>query len=141
MESRAMKIKAEFKKLKKLRIRLIDDEELIRDSLSMTFKAKGCRLLAVETAETGLKALQGDSIDIIICDYRLPGINGLEFFKQIKESHPDRVKILITAYGDNGISMRASELGVHDVIKKPFSIDAIIESLGLLFEGKNGGNN
>ena len=124
---------AAFKKLENLRTLLIDDDELVRDSLSMTFRAKGCRLLAVETAETGLQALQGDSIDIIICDYRLPGISGLEFFKQIKESHPDRVKILITAYGDNGISLQASEVGVHDVIKKPFSIDAIIESLGLLF--------
>ena len=141
MKSRDMKIKAAFKKLENLRTLLIDDDELVRDSLSMTFKAKGCHLLAVETGETGLQALQEDSIDIIICDYRLPGINGLEFFKQIKESHPDRVKILITAYGDNGISMQASELGVHDVIMKPFSIDAIIESLGLLFEGKNGGNN
>lgn len=136
MGSRDMEIKAEFKKMEKMRTLLIDDDELIRDSLSMTFKAKACHLLAVETAEAGLQTLQENSFDIIICDYRLPGIDGLGFFKEIKESHPDLIKILITAYGDNGMSVQASELGVHRVIKKPFSIDVIIESLGLFLKGK-----
>lgn len=136
MGSRDIKLKAEFKKLEKMRTLLIDDDEIIRDSFSMAFKTKGCCLLAVEIAESGLKALQGNSIDIVISDYRLPGINGLEFFTRIKESHPDLIKILITAYDDNGMSMQASELGVHHVIEKPFSIEAIIGSLGFFLKEK-----
>ncbi len=131
MRSYDMKIKSVFKKLKNLRTLLIDDDDLVRDSLYMTFKGKRCSMLAVKSAEIGLQELQGDSIDIVICDYMLPGMNGLDFFKQIKDSHPDLIKVLITAYGGNEISLLASESGIQDVIKKPFSIDTIIGSLGL----------
>jgi DNA-binding NtrC family response regulator len=57
-------------------------------------------LLALETAEEGVDALKSDSYDIIISDYRLPGMDGLEFFKLIGESHPNAIMILATAYGN-----------------------------------------
>ena len=72
-----------FATLKEKRLLLIDDDEWIRDSLSLFFELQGCSLVALETAEEGLKELSRRSYDIIIADYKLPGMNGLEFFKRI----------------------------------------------------------
>jgi DNA-binding NtrC family response regulator len=123
-----------FDKLKDMKILLIDDDEWIRDSLSLFFEFEPCVFQALETAEQGLKELETKDYDIIILDYRLPGMNGLEFLKRIQQTHPEVIKILITAYGSKEIFSQAIELGVHDFIDKPFSTKAIEDSLSRLTE-------
>lgn len=118
-----------FKRLKKMKILLIEDDEWIRDSLSLFFKSEGCHLLALETAEEGLKLLNQQSYEIIIADYRLPGINGLEFFKIVKSMYPKSIQILITAYGSDEVVKEAKCIGIHDLIKKPFTTKIIEDSL------------
>lgn len=131
-----------FSKLKNLRTLLIDDDELVCDSLGRVFKAKGCYLMTVETAEEGLQVIEQETFDVIISDYRLPGINGLEFFKRTSSSHPNTVNLLITAYGDNEMVAEALSAGAHDIIEKPFSPETIIASLVSLLENhkKKAGN-
>jgi DNA-binding NtrC family response regulator len=118
-----------FRKLKEKKILLIDDDEWIRDSLSLFFKNEGCHLLAIETAEEALNLLKKQSYEIIITDYRLPGMDGLEFFKKIQNSHPRVVKILVTAYGSKEVMSEATKIGIQDIIRKPFTTRAIEESL------------
>jgi len=118
-----------FSKLKAMKLLLIDDDEWIRDSLSIFFEGEGCHLLALETAEDGLEELKSQDYDIIIADYRLPGMDGLEFLKRSQETNPNAMRVLITAYGNSEIFSKAYKLGVQDVIKKPFTIESIEESL------------
>ena len=117
-----------------MKILLIDDDEWIRDSLTLFFENEGCCLVALETAEEGMAALKKKSYDIIIADYKLPGMDGLEFFKHLQKSHPDVIKILITAYGSNGVVSEAFKLGIHDFIDKPFTSKTIESSLSRLIE-------
>lgn len=123
-----------FKKLKKLTTLLVDDDALIRDSLSIAFKAKGCSMRTVESAEEALKALETEHFDIIISDLRLPGKDGLEFFKLANIFLPDTIKVLITAYRDRDFSSEASNIGIHDFIEKPFLTGTLFESLAGLVE-------
>jgi DNA-binding NtrC family response regulator len=123
-----------FSKLKSMKILLIDDDEWIRHSMSVFFEFEGCRLQAFETAEEGMEALKGQTYDIIIADYRLPGMDGLEFVRRSQKTHPDAVRILITAYGSREVVADAYRLGIQDVIKKPFAIESIEESLCRLIE-------
>ncbi|MGA1865032.1 MAG: response regulator [bacterium] len=111
---------------------LIDDDEWIRDSLSLFFKNEGCHLLALETAEEALKLLKKQSYEIIITDYRLPGMDGLEFFRKIQNSHPRVIKILVTAYGNKDVFSEAIKIGIQDIINKPFTTRIIEESLSRL---------
>ena len=120
-----------FDELKKLKTLLVDDDELIRDSLSMTFATKGCFLQVAETAEQGLQAIKEQQFDIIISDFRLPGMNGLDFLKLTAVTQPQAVKFLITAYRDDHIFSEAIRLGVHEFIEKPFSVRALINLLAL----------
>jgi len=118
-----------FRKLKEMSILLIDDDEWIRDSLSIFFENEGCQLTALETAEEGMKALERKTFDIIITDYRLPGMDGLEFFKRIKRSQTNPMKVLITAYRSNDVISEAKRIGIQDFIEKPFTIKTIGDSL------------
>ena len=117
-----------FNKLKEFRTLLIDDDELIRDSLGMAFTNKGCYLRTAETAEEGLRALRDESFDVIISDFNLPGMDGLEFFRLASWSYPNTVNVLITAYGDNEIAAKSSEIGVHEFVEKPFTVNRLMAS-------------
>ena len=123
-----------YEKLKKMQILLIDDDEWIRDALRIFFEEEGCRLVALETAEEGIEALQSQDYDIVIADYRLPGMDGLEFLSRIKLSHPNVIQILITAYANDEIVAKANSLGIHELISKPFSSRNIEDSLSRLVQ-------
>lgn len=121
-------------KIKQMKMLVIDNDQWIRDSLSLYFENEGCHLFALETAEEGINAIKKDKFDIFIVDYRLPGMDGLDFFNRIKESNPDVVKILITAHGTEDIVARAMEMDVHEVINKPFSTDEIKKVLSRVID-------
>ena len=123
-----------YTRLKEMKILLIDDDEWIRDSLTLFFEGEGCHLVALETAEEGMDALSESSYDIIIADYKLPGMDGLEFFRHLQKTHPNVIKILITAYGSKEVVSEASKLGINDYIGKPFTSKTIESSLSRLIE-------
>jgi len=125
-----------FNKLKKLKTLLVDDDELIRDSLKIAFTAKGCSMRVAENAEQGLQAITEEQFDIIISDYRLPGMNGLDFIKQAAVTQPQAVKFLITAYRDDHIFSEAARMGVNEFIEKPFSVKALVALLALSLKGQ-----
>jgi DNA-binding NtrC family response regulator len=125
-----------FDELKQVKTLLVDDDELIRDSLSMAFQNKGCFMRAAESAEEGLQAIKEEQFDIIISDFRLPGMNGLDFLKMATATHPEAVKFLITAYRDDHIFSEAIRLGVHEFIEKPFSVKVLIDLLALSIKRK-----
>jgi DNA-binding NtrC family response regulator len=125
-----------FSKLKDKKILLVDDDEWIRDSLTVYLSTEGCHILAVKTAEEGLELLKQEDWDIILTDYKLPGIDGLTFSKKIQEIRPDAIKILMTAYKSKEVVSEARSVGIQDLIDKPFTIKTIEDSLSRLLHGK-----
>ena len=125
-----------FSKLKDKKILLVEDDEWIRDSLTGYFGTEGCHILAVETAEEGIRLIKQEDWDIILTDYKLPGIDGLTFSKRIQEIRPDAIKILITAYKTKAVVSEARNAGIQDLIDKPFTIKTIEDSLSRLLHGK-----
>jgi two-component system, response regulator, stage 0 sporulation protein F len=123
-----------FSKLKDKKILLVDDDEWIRDSLTLYFDTEGCHMVAVETAEEGLELLKQQTYDIILIDYKLPGMDGLTFSKKIQKMRPDAVKILITAYKTKEVVSEARQIGIQDLIDKPFTIGTIEDSLSRLIQ-------
>lgn len=123
-----------FSKLKDMKTLLIEDDAMIRNALSMAFKNKDCCLRVCKNAEQGLQVLKEELFDIIICDFRLPDMNGLEFFKLVGNRPSHILKILISGYGDKKLSSESSQVGVHAFIPKPFSIKQLIHILVQLVE-------
>ena len=120
-----------FNELKRVKTLLVDDDELIRDALGIAFKNKGCFMRAAESAEEGLNAIKEEQFDVIISDFRLPGINGLDFLKLAAVTHPHAVNILITAYRDEYMFSEAIRIGIAEFIEKPFSVKALVGLLAV----------
>ena len=118
-----------FNRIKNMKILLVDDDEWIRDSLRLFFEAEGCNLLTFETAEEGMEAVKQQVYDIVISDYKLPGMDGLEFLRRVKEKQPNAFEILITAYANREICEEAKMVGVRDIIPKPFTSEDVETSL------------
>jgi len=125
-----------FSKIKTMKILLIDDDELIRDSFQLAFSQKGCFLMAVETAEEGLCVLQSNKFDIIISDFTLPGMNGIDFFKQAAINQIDTANVLISGNISPEKLLEKNEAKVHDFVQKPFSVTALAHTLAALTENK-----
>ena len=121
-------------KINDKKILLVDSSERIRDALSLFFELEECEFLAVGTPEEALKALRKDNYDIIIADYHLPGLNGLEFLIHVKSNFKKTLAILTTSHGDSRIAEEAQKGGIRNVIRKPFSAETLIFHLILLLE-------
>lgn len=128
-----------FEEIKDKKILLIDDDESIRDSMSMFFLGEGIHIDTFETAEEGVDAIKKQHYDIIITDYRLPGMDGLSFLKHIHEICPDSFKIFLTAYGSREVLTAATGLGVDEYIEKPFTTRLIKDALSRLADKRKSG--
>jgi len=125
-----------FAQLQKMKVLLVEDDQWVRDSLRRFFANENCALMVVETGEDALEIVKNQDCDIIITDYRLPGINGLEFLKRAQEIKPGFKKILLTAYMSEAVISEAFRLGVHEFIEKPFSMEDMEEALVRVLEKK-----
>ena len=111
------------------RVLLVDDEEDIRESLKMLLEA-GLEDVDVETAASGAAALaiiDAMGVDLIITDYKMPGMNGLEFLQKANKVAPKTPRILVTAFPDLDIAIKAiNEAGIENFFTKPFEPDQVL---------------
>ena len=124
-----------FSRLKNMNILLIDDDEWIRDAMRIFFETEGCRITALETAEDALEMIHRQDYDIIICDYKLPGINGLALLKEVRQTRSDALTVLITAYKTADLVSEAKNIGVNAFIAKPFNSETVEATLNYLISG------
>lgn len=125
-----------FARLQGMNVLLVEDDQWVRDSLRRFFANENCALTVVETGEDALEIIKGNACDIIITDYRLPGMDGLEFLKKAQGINARVKKILLTAYMTEAVISEAFRLGVHEFIEKPFSTEDLEEALVRILEKK-----
>ena len=127
-----------FRELRNMKILLIDDDEWVRDSMSLLFEGEGCQILTLETGEEALKALKETNYHIIIADYRLPGMDGLDLLREVHKSHPETIRILITAYGSKAVISEATQMGIDEFVNKPFTSAEIEACLSRVIQRRKG---
>lgn len=106
-----------------VRILIVDDEAVVRKSLGSWLSEEG---YVVDTAESGKETLQklaGESWDVFIVDIKMPGMDGLELQKRLRDAQPDAIIIIMTAYASVETAVEAMKHGAHDYIVKPFEPD------------------
>ena len=108
---------------------LIDDEEKLRSLLAKIISLEGFQVLEAGDCKTGLKKLEQNEIDVVICDVKLPDGSGVEFSKIIKEKFPSIEVILLTAYGNIPDGVQAIKNGAFDYITKGDDNNRIIPLL------------
>ncbi|MHB8844746.1 MAG: response regulator [Nitrospirota bacterium] len=104
-------------------ILLVDDEASARTLVSAMLERSGYDVLAVADGSAAITALQerGD-IDLVIADYRMPGMDGLGLIRRIKERTPDLPVVMMTGYGDLESYLCAAGLGVVRYVGKPIGM-------------------
>src|SRR5689334_908440 len=105
-------------------ILVVDDEQLIRWTLTSRLTDEGYKVLEAENAANALKRVR-EGVDLVLLDYRLPDSDGLTVLKQIKENDPDILVILLTAYSSVDMAVEAMKHGAYHYANKPFNLDEI----------------
>ncbi|TPQ29306.1 phosphate regulon transcriptional regulator PhoB [Methylomonas sp. EFPC3] len=126
-----------------LNVLVVEDEDAIREMLVMVLEQASFKVLAVASAEQARESLADNMVDLIVLDWMLPGISGVEMARRLKSEpgYKDLPIILLTARGEEEDKIRGLEIGADDYITKPFSpreliarIKAVMRRSGKLSE-------
>jgi Response regulator containing CheY-like receiver, AAA-type ATPase, and DNA-binding domains len=109
---------------------VVDDEAAIRYSVSKTLQRVGYHVREAASGEDALDVMRAQNFDVVLTDVRMPpGLDGVELVRRIKDTDPDMVVILMTAYPSLGTAVEALRLGAHDYLIKPSSSQDIRQSV------------
>jgi two-component system response regulator PilR (NtrC family) len=109
-----------------LDILLVDDEQGLREVLEEQLVERGHNVQTAEDGGTGADYVKRRIFDVVICDVRLPQIDGLTLFRKIRKEAPGTDVILMTAYSDVGQAVSALKEGAYDYLTKPFDMDELL---------------
>jgi len=108
------------------RVLIIDDEPLMRMSISDALKDDGYEVHEAGLGKEGITLFRDNSFDVVITDLRLPDLDGIEVLKACRRYSPDAMVILITAHGSVDTAVEAMKFGAYDYVTKPFSMDELL---------------
>ena len=107
------------------RILIVDDELIVRDSLSKWFREEGYEIGAAESASEALTRMAESRWDIALVDIKMPGTDGIELQRRLREIDPELIVIIITGYASVETAVQALKNGAYDYVTKPFDPDDI----------------
>ncbi len=113
----------------KVRVLIVEDEQLIRWSLRQKLEACGYDVTEVENGKEAFAAIDKDTYDLVMLDYKLPDMTGLDILRKVREVDSDVVVIMMTAYSNVETAVDAIKLGAFDYISKPFDMDMVLSTV------------
>jgi len=117
-------------------ILVVDDEETIGALFKETLEELGHTVTITNDSLRGFELAKERSYNLVFLDLKMPGFDGAEFFKQIREIKPDLPVTIITGYPDSDLMMKALSIGPFGVIKKPFTSQEIITVINTYLNAK-----
>ncbi len=109
--------------VKENKVLIVDDDKSIRDFLTNFLKLKGYAWVSsVSTGQEALDTIKKEDIKLVFLDIKLPGMDGIEALRKIKELKQDTDVIMITGFPEESTAKEALEMGAYDYIMKPFDL-------------------
>jgi two-component system response regulator HydG len=118
----------------KANILIVDDEAVVRDSLGKWFSEEGYAVETASTAREALLKLPTERWDLAVLDIKMPGMDGLELQRKIREVHPEVIIVIMTGYASVETAVQALKDGAYDYITKPFDPDDLTHVIGKALE-------
>lgn len=117
------------------RLLLVDDEPNVLKSLQRVFRQEHYEVITAGNGEEALRLCAQQPFQVVISDYMMPGMNGADLLKRLKQSYPDTIRIMLTGHADTGAVMGAiNEGAVYKFILKPWNDDDLRITVGLALE-------
>lgn len=104
---------------------IVEDHDRLREQLGQFYEQEGFHVTTASCGEEGIKKLDEDRFAIVVSDVKMPGMDGFQVARHVRDKHPDTDVILITAFGNIKQAVEAMKLGASDYITKPFQPEAI----------------
>ncbi|MBN1490640.1 MAG: sigma-54-dependent Fis family transcriptional regulator [Phycisphaerae bacterium] len=123
----------------KMTVMVVDDEPLKRITLQLELSEAEYEVLEAADAQIALRLLEGKSVDVVVSDLRMPGMDGIAFLDELKRRSPETDVILMTAYGTVDTAVDAMKRGAYDYITKPFRTEVLLEKLDRLATYRSSG--
>jgi len=114
-------------KVPKSRLLVVDDDPGMRENLAELFESLGYAVLTAENTPAALELLDGDEVDLLLTDYKMPGPTGLDLIEAARQRQPGLRAILMTAFGDSLTEAESFRRGAAGYVTKPFEADEIVE--------------
>ena len=108
------------------RILIIDDDEGLRESLSLFLSQEGLETAVAKNAKTALAKLEEEQFDLFLCDIRMPGMDGIELLPELLRRAPQATVVMMSAYGTADLAVEAMQLGAYDYLTKPFQPSEVL---------------
>lgn len=113
-------------------ILVVDDEEIVRESLANWLEEDGYELDTAPDGATGLAKLQARTYAVLLVDLKMPGMDGLEVLAKAREIQPEVPVIIMTAYATVDTAVQAMKQGAYDYLVKPFELEELSLMVGKL---------
>jgi DNA-binding NtrC family response regulator len=117
-------------------ILIVDDEEIIRESLSFVLSKEGYRVKEAANGRIAVDILKEESIDLVLTDLEMPEMKGIELLDQVSRMCPETLVVIITAYGSIDTAIQALRKGAVDYILKPVEFDELLLKVGRLLDNR-----
>jgi len=108
---------------------LVDDEEQFLDMLSQRLEVRGIKVDTVTGGEEAMDKITSKKFDVVVLDLAMPGIDGIETLKRLKEMNPDIQIIMLTGKATVKSGIEAMKLGAEDFLEKPVDLDVLMEKI------------
>lgn len=115
-----------------IRVLVADDEPSIRQLLTATLAPQGYEVTAARDGDEAKRLLESEPFEVVITDYQMPGLNGIDVLRFAKLMNAGCQVVLITGRDGPGLKEKAISYGAADYIQKPFSLDAITRAMASL---------
>lgn len=115
--------------MNKYRVMVIDDEKIVCDMAKMSLEQEGYEVETFLNAEPALKRLAEQKFDIVVTDYKMKGIDGMEVLRTVRKLYPETKVIMITAFANLDAAIEALRSDVHDFFPKPVKIKELKASI------------
>ena len=112
----------------KASILIVDDEEVVRRSHLRSLEETGCHTEAAEDGYKALQVMEERDFDVVLLDLRMPGLDGMDVLKTIKERWPESEVVVITGYPTLESAKQALRLGAQNYIAKPVGPDDVLKA-------------
>ncbi len=118
----------------RIRVLIVEDESLIRWSLRQKLEERGYRVVEAESGTTARTAFESETFDLLLLDYKLPDMTGLDVLRDLRAIDSDAVVIMMTAYSTIESAVEAIKLGAYDYVAKPFQMDHLLLTIDKALE-------